>query len=72
MGTPAVPQRGGTAAATIYGASMITLGIVLLIIGFIAKIPILWSLGILLVVIGVILALLGTAGRAVGGRCHYY
>ena len=51
---------------------MITLGIILLIIGFIAKIAILWSLGILLVVVGVILVLLGSAGRAVGGRRHYY
>jgi hypothetical protein len=51
---------------------MITLGVILLIIGFIARIPILWSLGILLVVIGAILELLGMAGRAVGRRRHYY
>jgi hypothetical protein len=51
---------------------MITFGVILLIIGFIAKIPILWSLGILLVVIGAILVLLGSVGRAVGGRRHYY
>ena len=50
---------------------MIILGIVLLIIGFIAKIAILWSIGIILLVIGVILALLGSMGRAVGGRRHY-
>jgi hypothetical protein len=51
---------------------MIILGVVLLIIGFIANIPILWTLGIILVVVGAILALLGGAGRAVGGRRHYY
>ena len=51
---------------------MITLGIILLIIGFVAKIAILWSIGILLLVIGLILALLGMAGRAIGGRRHYY
>ena len=51
---------------------MITLGIILLIIGFIAKVAILWSLGILLLVIGAVLFLLGSAGRAVGGRRHYY
>jgi hypothetical protein len=51
---------------------VITLGIVLLIIGFIAKIAILWSIGIVLVVIGLILLLLGSLGRAVGGRRHYY
>jgi hypothetical protein len=51
---------------------MITLGIVLLVIGFIAKIAILWTIGIVLVVAGLILALLGSAGRAIGGRRHYY
>lgn len=51
---------------------MITLGIILLIIGFVAKVAILWSLGILLLVIGAVLALLGMFGRAVGGRAHYY
>jgi hypothetical protein len=51
---------------------MILLGVILLIIGFVAKIAILWSLGILVVVIGAILALLGMAGHAVGGRRHYF
>jgi hypothetical protein len=51
---------------------MIILGIVLLLIGFVAKIAILWTIGIVLVVVGLILALLGGMGRAVGGRRHYY
>ena len=51
---------------------MIILGIVLLVAGFLLAIPILWTLGIILVVIGVILVLLGTAGHAIGGRRHYY
>ncbi len=51
---------------------MIVLGIVLLLIGFIAKIPILWSIGIVVLVIGLILVLLGALGREVGGRRHYY
>ena len=51
---------------------MITLGIILLIIGFIAHIAILWSIGIILVVVGLILWVLGSLGRAVGGRRHYY
>jgi hypothetical protein len=51
---------------------MITLGLILLIIGFVASIPILWTIGIILVVVGLILALLGAAGRTVGGRRHYY
>jgi hypothetical protein len=51
---------------------MIVLGIILLIIGFVAKIAILWSIGIILVVVGLILMVLGSMGRAVGGRRHYY
>ena len=51
---------------------MITLGIILLIIGFIAKIAVLWVIGIILLVIGLILVLFGAMGRAVGGRRHYY
>ncbi|HET9124468.1 MAG TPA: hypothetical protein VFN65_06255 [Solirubrobacteraceae bacterium] len=51
---------------------MILLGIVLLIIGFIAKIAILWTLGIIVLVIGVVLAVLGALGREIGGRRHYF
>ena len=47
---------------------MIVLGIILLIVGFVAKIAILWTIGIILVVVGAILALLGMAGREIGGR----
>ena len=51
---------------------MIILGLILLIIGFIAKIAIVWTIGIIVVVAGLILMLLGMAGHAVGGRRHYY
>jgi len=51
---------------------MITLGIVLLIVGMFAKIAILQSIGVLLIVVGVVLFLLGSTGRAVGGRRHYW
>ncbi len=51
---------------------MITLGVILLIVGFIIKIPILWSIGIILLIIGAVLFTLGAMGRAVGGRKHYY
>jgi len=52
--------------------AMITLGVVLLIVGFIIKNPILWSIGIILLIIGAVLFALGAMGRAVGGRKHYY
>ncbi len=51
---------------------MILLGIVLLIVGFVAKIAILWTIGIILLVVGLILVALGSMGRAVGGRRHWY
>jgi hypothetical protein len=51
---------------------VIALGVILLIIGFIAKIGILWVIGIILAVAGLALALLGMMGRAVGGRAHYF
>jgi Family of unknown function (DUF6131) len=51
---------------------VITLGVILLIIGFVAGIPILWTLGILLLLVGAVLAVLGAAGREIGGRRHYY
>jgi hypothetical protein len=51
---------------------MIILGIILLVIGFIAKVAILWTIGIVLLVVGLILIALGAMGRAVGGRRHYY
>ena len=51
---------------------MIVLGIILLLIGLIAKISILWTIGIILLVIGAILAVLGLAGREIGGRRHWF
>ncbi|MGN6335351.1 DUF6131 family protein [Mycobacterium sp.] len=51
---------------------MIILGIIALIVGFLLKIAVLWTIGIILVIAGVILAVLGSMGRAVGGRRHYF
>ncbi len=51
---------------------MIILGVVLLIIGFLFKVAIIWTLGIIAVVVGAVLALVGTAGHAIGGRRHYW
>lgn len=51
---------------------MIILGIILLIIGFVAKIAIIWTIGIAVLVIGAALAVLGMVGHAVGGRRHYF
>ncbi|SDY83436.1 hypothetical protein SAMN05660209_03841 [Geodermatophilus africanus] len=51
---------------------MIVLGLILLLLGFLLKISILWTLGIVLLVVGAVLFLLGSTGRAVGGRRHYW
>jgi len=51
---------------------VIILGIILVVVGVIAKISILTTIGVILVVIGAILFLLGSTGRAVGGRSHYF
>lgn len=47
---------------------MIILGIILLVIGYFTGISLLYTIGGILVVIGVILWVLGAAGRPVGGR----
>lgn len=51
---------------------MITLGIILLVIGFVGKIALLWGIGVVLLVIGLALFLLGSLGHAVRGRRHYW
>jgi hypothetical protein len=51
---------------------MIVLGAILLILGFVLKIQILWTIGIILLVVGAVLWLLGSVGRPVGGRRYWY
>jgi hypothetical protein len=51
---------------------MIIVGLVLLLLGLFLSIPILWTIGIVLVLVGAILWILGATGRAVGGRNHYW
>jgi ABC-type multidrug transport system fused ATPase/permease subunit len=69
-----MPTRGQarSLANNLQGANVIILGIILLIIGFLAKIAIVWTVGIIVLIVGAILALLGMAGHAVGGRRHYF
>jgi hypothetical protein len=51
---------------------MILLGLILLLLGFALGIGILWTIGIVLILIGVVLWVLGSMDRAVGGRRHYW
>ncbi|MER7842542.1 DUF6131 family protein [Kitasatospora sp. NPDC096077] len=51
---------------------MVILGVILLIVGFVIGFPILWTLGMILVVIGLVLWVAGAVGHTVGGRRHYF
>ena len=47
---------------------MIVLGIILLVVGYVLPLPILITIGWILVVIGVVFFILGSVGRPVAGR----
>ncbi|WP_234389060.1 DUF6131 family protein [Streptomyces sp. AS58] len=51
---------------------MLLVGIILLVIGFVTGISVLWTIGIILAVIGAVLWVLGVTGHAIAGRRHYY
>ena len=51
---------------------MIIFGLILLLIGFVTGIPFVWTIGMIVLVVGLVLWVLGSTGRAVGGRKHYY
>ena len=51
---------------------MIILGLILLVLGFVFGIQLLYWVGGILLVVGVVLVVLGSTGRAVGGRRHYF
>ena len=51
---------------------MIILGVILLILGAVLNISVLWTIGIILVLVGAVLWLLGSTGRPIGPRAHYW
>ncbi|MGH3458976.1 DUF6131 family protein [Aeromicrobium sp.] len=51
---------------------MIVLGVILVILGAVLNVPILYTIGAILLIVGVVLWVLGSMGRGVGGRPHYY
>jgi hypothetical protein len=51
---------------------MIVTGIILLVIGVLAKIGIVWTTGFVVLILGLIALLLGTTGHGIGGRRHYF
>lgn len=52
---------------------MIALGVFLLMIAvLLPKLAVLWGIGIICIVVGVILFVASSMGHAIGGRQHYY
>jgi hypothetical protein len=51
---------------------VIVLGVILLLLGLIFSVPVLWVIGLILVIVGAVLWIAGSAGHAIGGRRHYY
>ena len=51
---------------------VILVGLILIILGVILDIGILYTIGVILLVIGAVFWILGAMGRAVGGRRHYW
>ena len=51
---------------------MIVLGLILLLLGLVFSVGILWTIGIILLIVGLVLMLLGRTGRTIGGRAHYW
>jgi membrane-bound ClpP family serine protease len=62
----------GTRPSNTKGAAVIITGVLLIILAMVLNIPILYTIGIVLAVAGAILWILGTMGRAVGPRPHYW
>ena len=59
------PARGATE-----GVTMLVLGIVLMLIGFLLAIPVLWTIGIVLALIGAVLWVADGTGAAWGRRWY--
>ena len=51
---------------------MIVAGVILLLLGLLFGVGILYTIGIILIIVGAVLWIVGSTGRAVGGRRHYY
>mgnify|MGYP001794945004 CR=1 FL=1 len=51
---------------------MIALGVVLILVAILAKVAFLETIGLVILLVGAVLFLLGSTGRAVGGRRHYW
>ena len=65
----------GTARQRRHGRDVVTvivLGLILLLIGLVAGVGLLWTVGVVLVLVGAVLWILGATGHQVGRRAHYF
>ena len=51
---------------------MIVTGVLLILLAMLFDVSILYTIGLVLVVVGAILWILGAMGRAIGPRTHYW
>ncbi|MEB3048751.1 DUF6131 family protein [Mycolicibacter sp. MYC123] len=51
---------------------MIGLGVILIILALVLKVNVLWTIGVILLVVGAALWILGAIGRPVAGRRYWY
>ena len=51
---------------------MLVLGIIFLLLGLLLGVSILWTIGVVLLVIGAVLWIAGATGHQVGSRRHYW
>jgi hypothetical protein len=51
---------------------MIVAGLILLVIGVLARVGIIWTAGFAVLVLGLIAVLLGVTGHGIRGRRHYF
>lgn len=53
-------------------SSVIVTGVILVLLGYFLGIGILYTIGAILLVVGLVLAIAGGIGQAIGGRPHYW
>jgi hypothetical protein len=51
---------------------MIIAGLILLLLGLVLGVGILWTIGIVLIIVGAVLWVLGSMNHSVAGRRHYF
>ncbi len=51
---------------------MIVIGLIFLLLGMLLGIGLLWTVGVVIVIVGLVLMVLGRSGHQVGRRAHYW